>query len=385
MKAGRLLVTSYPAIDAYRGTAEVRSELVENEFLVVTEKGEYAGILTPDDLAKAPYNLVLDCLSPKPPISREEPLETVLERMDVAHTSVLPVFEGSRFQGVIRRRDIADFLVEYREELTGEIRAKTARLQELKQKLEQNEARLEQRVAEETAIRMEQERIIVQQAKLADMGELMQRIAHQWRQPLNVIALLTQDNLELAHEPVPELDAMDENSAKIMEKVEEMSALITKLGGFFRMDREKSRFFPAEVVKETLEIFRNDYLDRPLSITTDLDNAIWIDGYPREYAHVVFNLLKNGVEATEGGTAPGRIGICLRKEEGRSLLLVTDNGGGMAPEVMEKIFEPYFTTRFESQGKGLGLYAVKVIVEKRMEGKLTIENMGDGVRASVLV
>ncbi len=260
---------------------------------------------------------------------------------------------------------------------------------------------LEQRVASEIASRIKGEQVLIQQSKMAAMGEMLGAIAHQWRQPLNVLGLIIQ-NLEDAHAR-GELDRayLERTVQKAMTQIDRMSRTIDDFRSFFLPDKERTRFDVMQAVGEVFSLlsaqlvagnisFRLACRDHGVCFTRVEDIAPCPDktvtGFRNEFEHVIMNMVTNAreaiVEARASGKlaeyAPGRIACEFRSADGRLCIDVSDNGGGMPEDILDRIFEPYFTTKGPDKGTGLGLYMSKVIVEEHMRGKLSARNSADG-------
>ncbi len=243
---------------------------------------------------------------------------------------------------------------------------------------------LEQRVLEETAKNTEKEYMLLHQGRLAAMGEMIGNIAHQWRQPLNTLGLLVQD---LSHaERYGELNReyLDRSVEEAMKTINFMSRTIDDFRNFFRPDKEKTLFGLAETLNLTLSIVGDSFRNNNINIELEMQDDADIEGYPNEYSHVLLNILTNAKDIfLERGVEAPNVIIKLFCENGRSVITVADNAGGVKENIMDKIFDPYFTTK--NQGTGIGLYLSKVIIEKNMGGKLTVRNTGGGAEFRIEV
>jgi PAS domain S-box-containing protein len=245
---------------------------------------------------------------------------------------------------------------------------------------------LEQRVTEETELRMQKEHLLLQQSRLAAMGEMVGNIAHQWRQPLNVVGLIIQ-NIKDAYE-YGELDEkyLDENVEKSMEIIQHMSKTIDDFRNFFRPEREKHEFRVKDAVDKAVSLIdatlKNNYIRLDIEIKED---AVAY-GYPNEYSQALLNILNNAKDALlESGADNPFITIRVFKEGEKTALTISDNAGGIPEDIMDRVFEPYFTTKEQGKGTGIGLYMSKVIIENNMGGRLTIRNTGDGAEFRIEV
>ncbi|WP_136515305.1 GAF domain-containing sensor histidine kinase [Geomonas edaphica] len=229
------------------------------------------------------------------------------------------------------------------------------------------------------------DRMLIQQGRLAAMGELISNIAHQWRQPLNVLALLAQDlpiTLRLGELTEEYLDTKVE---KMMDAIVHMSQTIDKFRSFFTPATEKSSFSVLGAVEKTVSLVDISLHEVQIRIEVTSSAQPQIDGYPNEYAQVLLNLLINARDAFIAAKPPQpTIRIHVGEENGRSVVTVSDNAGGVPEEILDKVFDPYFTTK-GPQGAGIGLYMAKMIIERNMKGTLTVENTEGGARFRLVV
>ncbi len=241
---------------------------------------------------------------------------------------------------------------------------------------------LEHRVKEEVGKNLEQERILVQQSRLAAMGEMIGNIAHQWRQPLNALGLLL-TNIKDAHD-FNELDAAQVGNFtnKGRQLLDKMSITIDDFRNFFKPNKEKQVFSIKAVVADTLSILELSYKNHNITVTTDIEQDVSLLGYPNEYGQVVLNLLTNAKDALINQDMPDRsIRIRIALEGENACLCVTDNAGGIPADILPKIFDPYFTTK--EKGTGIGLYMSKMIIESHMNGRIEARNAAEGAEFRV--
>ncbi|MEF3192555.1 MAG: PAS domain S-box protein [Campylobacterales bacterium] len=233
----------------------------------------------------------------------------------------------------------------------------------------------------------DQEQMLIQQSKMAAMGEMIGVIAHQWRQPLNTLGIYIQD-LQDAYE-FNELDKkyLDEMVRRSMEQILFMSRTIDDFRNFFRVDKSAESFKAIGAVRSVASLLgaqiKNHMIE--LSIEQDglNDDELSVIGYPNEFKQVILNLINNAKDAIierreREPSLDGRIVVSLQRDEDRVIVLVCDNGGGIPPAIMDRIFEPYFTTKGEGKGTGIGLYMSKMIIEDNMGGKISAYNTDEG-------
>ena len=236
---------------------------------------------------------------------------------------------------------------------------------------------LEERI--ESAVRelRQKDQALIQQNRLASMGEMINNIAHQWRQPLNVISLIVQglpECKDLSQE------ALNQEIERIMGVVLHMSQTIDDFRYFFRQDKKMSRFSANQAVAKAVDFITPSLIDKGICITVSDQSEVAVFGYSNEYAQVLLNLLSNAKDAlAETKPLDPHMVISITRVEERSVVTITDNGGGISSDVMPRIFDPYFTTKEKLQGSGIGLYMSKIIIEQNMGGSLTAENIAGGV------
>ena len=251
----------------------------------------------------------------------------------------------------------------------------TARKRAEKALHELNET-LEQRVLDETAKNMEKERLMIQQSRLAAMGEMIGNIAHQWRQPINALSLLL-GNLKDAHE-FNELtgDYLDTEIKSGRALIQRMSDTIDDFRNFFKPNKEKQRFRACDSVDEAIKLVSHNFKNNNIEITQVKSNEPCVVlGYPNEFAQVVLNALSNARDAIAAKDISGKVHIRMEREVNTATVFIRDNGGGIPDDILGKVFDPYFTTK--EKGTGIGLYMSKMIMDN-MGGDIVIRNVEGG-------
>ncbi len=243
---------------------------------------------------------------------------------------------------------------------------------------------LEQRVREESARGREKDHLLIQQSRLAAMGEMIGNIAHQWRQPLNTLGLILA-NIKDAHD-FGDLtrDYMNEATGKGNQIIQKMSTTIDDFRNFFRPNREKQVFNLNQAVREALSMVEASFRNHQIAVDwQESGEEVFTYGFPNEYSQVLLNLLGNAREAIlQRQMADGSVTLRLARADGHAVLTVRDNGGGVPEEVLPKIFDPYFTTK--EKGTGIGLYMSKMIVEGNMDGSIGARNVENGAEFSIV-
>lgn len=266
--------------------------------------------------------------------------------------------------------------------LEQEVSERTLAEQELQVKQTQLEAlnlTLETRVQDELAKNREKDVVMLQQGRLAAMGEMMSNIAHQWRQPLNELGIMIQmlridfnDNQLDAKR----LDLFIEDS---MKTIQHMSQTINTFRDFFKKDRAPQLFDATTVITATADLLRASFQTAGIRMELDLQQNCMLLGQQNDLSQAILNLCNNGRDILLERSVPDPTLTMTCRTVGDTVVIsVTDNGGGIPGEIINRIFEPYFTTKHKSQGTGLGLYISKKIIENSFSGTIDAENNGSG-------
>lgn len=274
-------------------------------------------------------------------------------------------------------------LEEINDTLELKIAEKTQKLQDANNELERINNGLESRVKEQTKQMLENERLLIQQSKLAAMGEMIGAIAHQWRQPLNALGILVQDIREeqkysgLTEEYLLNLEH------ECMKQINFMSDTIDDFRNFFKPNKEKASFSIQNVIKSAMQIISAQLKSSNIEISMEGGDFVCF-GYSGEFSQVILNLISNAKDAILDKRAKlqlkekGLIVIKTSAAGAFGTVTVSDNGCGIQQEIIDKIFDPYFTTKEQGRGTGLGLYMSKLIVEKHIGGNLQAQSSPQG-------
>jgi signal transduction histidine kinase len=223
---------------------------------------------------------------------------------------------------------------------------------------------------------IEKEKLLVQQSKMALMGEMIGNIAHQWKQPLSLIsmsnALIQMDRTKAIDVEEKELDVAIEN---IDNSVQHLSETIDDFRNFFRPSKEKKFFNITKIFEKTFKLIDSQFKNNLVVLHTDIKEVQGF-GYENELLQVIINILKNAKdEFVKKSSNTKRLLFINTYEEDKKLIIkIRDNAGGIPKEYLDKIFEAYFTTKSDSEGTGIGLYMSKQII-KGMNGKLKVSNV----------
>jgi signal transduction histidine kinase len=230
----------------------------------------------------------------------------------------------------------------------------------------------------------DKDQIMQEQAKLASMGEMIGAIAHQWRQPLNELNINIQ-NLDDDYED----GLIDENFINRFIKENRkiilfMSKTIDDFRNFFRIDKINEKFSIKESIESIISIQSAQLKHHNIQLSID-GNDFNINGFKSEFQQVILNIVNNAKDALiQKQIENGQIKIQLLHENSKNKqITITDNAGGIPEHILDRIFEPYFTTKEQGKGTGIGLYMSRMIIETNMNGKINIKNTDEGAEFSI--
>jgi signal transduction histidine kinase len=238
----------------------------------------------------------------------------------------------------------------------------------------------------EESKRATQEQLVVQQSKLAAMGEMINMIAHQWRQPLSSMSTIA-GNLQV----YLDLDTFDKKQFHdLLEDINSQSQYLSKtindFRDFFKLKADRHLTSLSDILESTLGIIGKSLEYKHIGITKTYGTLTKILVSPNELMQVFLNIIKNAYDAlVNAKTEAPHISIRTHEESGYQVAELADNGPGIPEGIMEKIFEPYFTTKDETSGTGLGLYISKIIVNERCRGSIDVASAGQGALFTVRI
>jgi len=243
---------------------------------------------------------------------------------------------------------------------------------------------LENRISTAVEENLKKDKQMLEQSRLAQMGEMLSMIAHQWRQPLSAITSTT-GSISL-HMQLDGCDEkyVEENINAINKYTQYLSSTITDFRNFFKPNKEKTKTNINEVVKSSLKIIESSLADQGISIKKEFNSKQKLYTYSNELMQVVLNILKNSKDVLGENSIENQI-IYIKTYDMKDIVVieVNDNAGGVKEENIKYIFDPYFTTKENLDGTGLGLYMSKLIVQEHCKGELLVENNENGALFSI--
>ncbi|MEA2018353.1 MAG: PAS domain S-box protein [Campylobacterota bacterium] len=255
-------------------------------------------------------------------------------------------------------------------EVNGYIGFKLEITQKKKLQLEQREIKKEL---------YEKEEMMIAQSRHAAMGEMISMIAHQWRQPLSVISMGANNIMADVELDMVDNDELKELSQDIIAQTNELSRTIDDFKEFFKPNKVSEVILISSIFDNAFNVVGKSLENNDIDVIKQFNSTKQIDTYSRELMQVFINILKNAKEIlVENNIKNRKIIISIEDKKDFVQIEISDNAGGIPQWVIPKIFDPYFSTKSEKTGTGLGLYMSKTIVEKHLHGTLEATNKNDG-------
>ncbi|MEW6079649.1 MAG: PAS domain-containing sensor histidine kinase [Thermodesulfobacteriota bacterium] len=246
---------------------------------------------------------------------------------------------------------------------------------------------LQKRVELETKRRMVQERLLTEHSRQAAMGNMIGAIAHQWRQPLSTLGMMIQRISAAGSMQELTGQQMDDFKINAMRQIEYMSDTIDEFRNFYQTEKTRSPFQPRVCFEDAIRLLENQLASRNITVTMTCPKEadIFLNAYQNEFKQVVLNLLINARDAIldrrtfSGAPEAGLIEVsCFLSPENTWVMDIHDNGTGIPDQIVELIFNPYFTTRQDKGGSGIGLYISRLIIEESFKGRISLTHRKEG-------
>ena len=232
----------------------------------------------------------------------------------------------------------------------------------------------------------EKDKLLIAQSKLAAVGESLAHISHQWKQPLSQINSIVA-NIDADFED-KKLDGkkLDEHLSEIEKLTFYMSDTIESFNNYLQPNKEKEVFSIKEAFDDAFSLVYKLLESKQVECRFELIEDSFIEGVKKEFVQAILVILNNAKDVlVDNKVKNPKINICIKKEENKGILELSDNGGGVEEEYLQKIFDPYFTTKSYSKGTGHGLCMAQMIVEKTMHGDILVSNDDLGAKFSFVI
>ncbi len=297
----------------------------------------------------------------------EEKLEHALEKMEAANWE-LKMLNKDLKQEVERRKNVE-----------SELKLQKDLLQELNENLENQ-------VKAEVDKNRQKDELMLLQSRQAAMGEMIGNIAHQWRQPLNSVGLMVYDLVDAFRFGEVDQNYLSESEKSIKDVLGYMSATIDDFRNFFKPNKEKQNFYLHECIKTSVSFIEATLKNSGIRLIIDIPDNIELYGYASEFAQVVLNIVNNAKDALlENKPEKPVIRLSATSDHKKAVLIIIDNAGGIPGCIIHKIFDPYFTTKDQGKGTGVGLYMSKTIIERNMSGSIVVNNSRTGAEFVITI
>ena len=255
-----------------------------------------------------------------------------------------------------------------------------------KKEVEAFSSTLEERIQEEIAKNRIKDQQLLEQSRLAQMGEMLNMIAHQWRQPLSAISATTSALIMKNARGNYESDFFDNRLHKITQYTQHLSTTIDDFRNFFKDNKDKTETTFEEILHDVLNIIQGSFDHYQIHIQTQLDYNEKMNIYTNEFKQVLLNLFKNAEDALiENKISHPKIYLKTYIEDKNIILSVEDNAGGIDETIIDKVFDPYYSTKQSKDGSGLGLYMSRTIIEEHCKGTLRVRNTQKGAIFTIKV
>ncbi len=282
---------------------------------------------------------------------------------------------------VVHQKEILDIQVQ---EKTKELKLKADDLAETYRELEESDAELQElnsHLEEKIIIEVEknsmQQKQIAESAKMVQMGEMIGNIAHQWRQPLSVISTSSTGMLMQKECGILSDELFEKYCNSINDNAQYLSKTIDDFKNYIKGDRTLEQFDLKDIVEQFLNLVEASIKSNNLDLILDIKDDIKIEGYPNELIQCFINIFNNAKDILIEQEEWNRLLfiITTQKEDNKVIIKFKDSGGGIPSDIIDKIFEPYFTTKHQSKGTGLGLHMTYNLIVEGMKGTIKVDNV----------
>ncbi len=269
------------------------------------------------------------------------------------------------------------FLTRY-DKRQSELETSISKTNKLKDEIDAINQSLEQRIKEEIELREGNHKKFEQQAKMAAMGEMMDAVAHQWKQPLNALSLMSDLLKEDFKEGNVTHGYIEEMTNNTQTQISHMVTTLEEFRSFFRPTKEANSFGIKRCLQSVLLLVNDEFMQNNINIHIQSRDELLIYGVENEFKHLILNIINNAKDAfNERGIDKRDIYINFYKEDNHINIEIEDNAGGIPEDVIHDIFKPEITTKEVGQGTGIGLYMSTQIAQK-LNGTLSVSNTENG-------
>ncbi len=242
---------------------------------------------------------------------------------------------------------------------------------------------IDQRTIKVNASSQKKDRMLRQQSKMAAMGEMMDAVAHQWKQPLNSLSMMNDMLMDDFRNGLVDETYIQDVTEMTHMQIAHMINTLNEFRTFFRPSKDTQDFSVAECLESVQVLMKDELLKNTIAISVDVQEDLTLHGQINEFKHLFLNLISNTIDAFNEKESTNRtIAIRTYKNENYGIIEFEDNAGGIEQHVINSIFKPNVTTKADGKGTGIGLYMSSQIVQKH-NGSITVSNVNKGAMFSV--
>ncbi len=228
--------------------------------------------------------------------------------------------------------------------------------------------------------------LIQHQNKLASMGEMLGNISHQWKQPLNTLGISISKMILLEETGKLTKEIMLKSFERMERNIEYLSKTIDVFRDFFKPAQSIERFNLENEIRNVVYITQDSFEDKKIDLFYICEKEVYVKGDKKKLEQVFLNILNNAKDAIVlNEIKQGKVQIKSVLQKDKVKVTIQDNAKGIPNDIKEKIFEPYFTTKSQSKGTGVGLYMSQIIIENNFQGELSFENENEGAKFTIII
>ncbi len=252
-------------------------------------------------------------------------------------------------------------------------------LLKLNEELEQYQNHLEEKVEEEIEKRKENEKMLLQQSKLAAMGEMMDAVAHQWKQPINIIKMQADMIGYDFEDQLIDKEYIEDFQKRTFFQINHMTSTLEEFRNFFRPNKNIEEFDVKEMIQKVLLLVKDEFMKNSITITVNDTNNFSLLGIENEFKHLILNIINNSKDAFSIDNKNKKIQINILSDNNIKKIEFIDNAGGIPTSIINEIFKANVSTKEQSKGTGIGLYMSNQIAQKH-NGKISVKNIENGAK-----
>jgi C4-dicarboxylate-specific signal transduction histidine kinase len=250
----------------------------------------------------------------------------------------------------------------------------------LNEELDDHKNNLELKVLQEIKKRQEKEKMLLQQSRLASMGEMMDAVAHQWKQPISIMSMQVEMMGYDFEDDLLDEEYIKEFQSKITNQIEYMTSTLNEFRSFFRPSKDVKAFDVKMMVDKVLLLVKDEFMRNTITIEVNAEDNFMLNGIENEFKHLLINIINNSKDAfIENSITNRKIRIDIFTNKEHKYIEIMDNAGGIPVDIIDDIFKANVTTKEEGKGTGIGLYMSSQIAQKH-NGILSVQNVENGAK-----